>query len=73
NIKGSVTRSRDNYLENRRFQAQLELLTNTKPPVVEATAPAEPVQRQHPLNATVDNTSVKEEEDKKRRNLYKYK
>ncbi len=55
------------------FQAQLELLTNTKPPVVEATAPAEPVQRQHPLNATVDNTSVKEEEDKKRRNLYKYK
>ena len=55
------------------FQAQLDLHRKPKPPVIEATPPAEPVQRQHPLNATVDNTSVKEEEDKKRRNLYKYK
>ncbi|MBA1317553.1 relaxase/mobilization nuclease domain-containing protein [Pseudomonas monteilii] len=55
------------------FQAQLEMRNKPKPPVIEATAPAEPVQCPHPLNATVDNTSVKEEEDKKRRNLYKYK
>lgn len=55
------------------FQAQLEMRKKPKPPVIEATAPAEPVQCPHPLNATVDNTSVKEEEDKKRRNLYKYK
>ena len=55
------------------FQAQLDLHRKPKPPVIEATPPAEPVQPERPPNTPVDNTPVKKEEEKKRRNLHKNK
>ncbi|VFB18941.1 relaxase/mobilization nuclease domain-containing protein [Pseudomonas fragi] len=55
------------------FQAQLDLHRKPKPPLIEATAPANPVQSEPPLKTPSDETPVKPEEDKKRRNLYKYK
>lgn len=55
------------------FQAQLDLHRKPKPPVIKATPPAEPVQPERPPNTPVDNTPAKEEAEKKRRNLPKYK
>ncbi|MBC2407615.1 relaxase/mobilization nuclease domain-containing protein [Pseudomonas helleri] len=55
------------------FQAQLEMRKKPKPPVIEATAPAEPVQLESPPNVPADNNPAKKEEEKKRRNLHKYK
>ena len=55
------------------FQAQLDLKGERKPPIIEATAPAEPVQTERTPNVPVDNTPAKKEEGKKKRNLPKYK
>ncbi len=55
------------------FQAQLEIHRKPKPPVIEATAPAEQVQPERPPNVPVDNIPAKQEEEKKRRNLPKLK
>lgn len=55
------------------FQAQLDLHRKPKPPVIEATPPAEPVQPERLSNVPVDNTHAKQEEEKKKRNLHKYK
>ncbi|MQU45598.1 relaxase/mobilization nuclease domain-containing protein [Pseudomonas helleri] len=53
------------------FQLSLELLEKPKPPVIEATAPANPVQHEPPLKTPADNASIKEEVERKRRNLPK--
>lgn len=55
------------------FLAQLDLHRKPKPPIIEATAPAEQVQRERPPNVPVDNIPAKQEEEKKRRNLPKLK
>lgn len=53
------------------FQLSLALLEKPKPPVIEATEPANPVRHEPPLKTPADNTSIKEEAQKKRRNLPK--
>ncbi|HEP7899101.1 TPA: relaxase/mobilization nuclease domain-containing protein [Pseudomonas aeruginosa] len=54
------------------FLAQLDLHRKPKPPFIEATAPAEQVQPERPPNVPVDNIPAKQEEEKKRRNLPKF-